>query len=374
MQSEGQSTEHDSLQEDTESKMISCPNCEDTVPATLYCLKCGYPLFNHLGENEENGESAPVGADEFFNLDPLKDIQDEASLVSDEDAGSTPAPLDTHGMRSGIELSLEPGEMDEGADLNEAAFGESFVAEDSVSENEDFSRPEKTLEAGEEMFKEVEPMTGTLEPASHQVENERSRNDSFADRLEGGKDWEVEHGADSKVAELAKELMNSISLQLWSINLLREGGVDEDHFGRIFQGYQARFERCMAQRNEMLEEARDTAAFEKKVNEAKVRLGELEVRRALGDLSEGEYEAMTPALRWILDHNEELIAERQAEVALLEDLHQLMPADKIAETEEMAETAREALESLNESANIGSATVSRVRASLEEIMAYLEYS
>ncbi len=224
------------------------------------------------------------------------------------------------------------------------------------------------------MFKEVEPMIGTLEPASHQVENERSRNDSFADRLEGGKDWEVEHGADSKVAELAKELMNSISLQLWSINLLREGGVDEDHFGRIFQGYQARFERCMAQRNEMLEEARDTAAFEKKVNEAKVRLGELEVRRALGDLSEGEYEAMTPALRWILDHNEELIAERQAEVALLEELYQLMPADKIAETEEMAETAREALESLNESANIGSATVSRVRASLEEIMAYLEYS
>lgn len=372
MQSERQSTEHDALQEDIERKTISCPNCEDTVPTTLYCLKCGYPLFNLLGEKEENGESDPAGAKEFFNLDPLKDIQDEAPLVPEEDAGSTPVPPDTHGMRSGIELDLEPGETDEGANLNEAAFGESDVVGDSVSENEDLSRPEKMLESGEEMFVEGEPMTGILEPASHQFENEESRNDSVADRLYVGKDWESEHGADPRIAELAKELMNSISLQLWSVNLLREGGVDEDHFGRIFQGYQARFERCMVQRNEMLEEARDTAAFEKKVNEAKVRLGELEVRRALGDLSEGEYEAMTPALRWILDHNEDLIAERKAEVALLEDLHQLMPADKIAETEEMAETAHEALERLNDSENIGSKTVSRIRASLKDIMAYLE--
>ncbi len=360
------------MQEDIERKTISCPNCEDTVPATLYCLKCGYPLFNLLGEKEENGESDPVDAEEFFNLDPLKGIQDEAPLVQEEDAGSTSVSLDTHGMRSRIELSLEPGGKDEGADLNEAEFGESFVAGDSLSENEDLSRLENILEAEEEMFVEGEPKTGILEPASHQFDNEESYNDSVADRLDGGKDWKSEHGTDPRIAELAKELMNSISLQLWSVNLLREGGVDEDHFGRIFQGYQARFERCMAQRNEMMEEAHDTANFEKKVNEAKVRLGELEVRRALGDLSKGEYEAMTPALRWILDHNEDLIAERKAEVALLEDLHQLMPADKIAEMEEMAEIAREALESLNDSENMGSETVSRIRASLKDIMAYLE--
>lgn len=372
MQSEGQSTEHDALQEDIERKTIICPNCEGTVPSTLYCLKCGYPLFNLLEEKEENGESDSVGAKEFFNLDPLKGIQDEAPLVSEEDAGSTPVPLDAYGMRSGIELALEPGGTDEGADLNEAAFGESVVAGDSVSENEDLSRPEKMLEAGEEMVVDGEPMTGILEPASHQIENEESRNDSIADMLEEGKDRESEHGADPKIAELAKELMNSISLQLWSVNLLREGGVGEDHFNNIFQGYQTRFERCMAQRNEMLEEARDTATFEKKVNEAKVELGELEVRRSLGDLHEGEYEAMTPALRWIIDHNEDMIAKREAEVALLEDLHQLMPADKIAETEEMAETAHEALERLNDSENIGSETVSRIRASLEDIMAYLE--
>jgi hypothetical protein len=241
-----------------------------------------------------------------------------------------------------------------------------------VSENEDLSRPEKMLEAGEEIIVEGEQMTGIHEPASHQIENEGSRNDSVADILGEEKDWESEHRADPKIAELAKGLMNSISLQLWSINLLREEGVDEDHFERIFQGYQARFERCMAQRNEMLEEARDTATFEKKVNEAKVELGELEVRRSLGDLSEGEYEAMTPALRWIVDHNEDLIAGKKAEEALLEDLDQLMPADKIAETREMAETAQEALERLNESENIGSETVSRIRASLEDIMTYLE--
>jgi uncharacterized protein YbjQ (UPF0145 family) len=77
-------------------------------------------------------------------------------------------------------------------------------------------------------------------------------------------------------------------------------------------------------------------------------------------------------LRWIVDHNEDLIAGKKAEEALLEDLDQLMPADKIAETREMAETAQEALERLNESENIGSETVSKIRASLEDIMTYLE--
>ena len=372
MQREGQSTEHDVLQEDIERKTICCPNCEDTVPATLYCLKCGHPLFNFLGEKEENEEALSEGAKEFFNLDPLKVIQDEASQVSDETADSNLVPPDTNGMRYGVELDLEPGGTDEESDLNEATFGESVVPGDSVSENGDLPRPEKILEAGEEMFVESEQMTGILEPASHQIENEGSRNESVADILGEGKDWESEHGADPKITELAKELMNSISLQLWSVNLLREEGVGEDHFGRIFQGYQARFERCMAHRNEMLEEARDTATFEKKANEAKVELGELEVRRSLGDLSEGEYEAMTPALRWIVDHNEDLIAGRKAEIALLEDLDQLVPADKIAKTREMAETAQEALESLNDSDNIGSETVSKIRASLEDIMAYLE--
>jgi hypothetical protein len=369
MQREGQSTEHDVLQEDIERKTICCPNCEDTVPATLYCLKCGHPLFNLLGEKEE---ALSEGAKEFFSLDPLKGIQDEASQVSDETADSNLVLPDTNGMRSGVELDLEPGGTDEESDLNEATFGESVVPGDSVSENGELSRPEKMLEAGEEMFVEGEQMTGILEPAPHQIENEGSRNESVADILVEGKDWESEHGADPKIAELAKELMNSISLQLWSVNLLREEGVDEDHFGRIFQGYQARFERCMAQRNEMLEEARDTATFEKKANEAKVELGELEVRRSLGDLSEGEYEAMTPALRWIVDHNEDLIAGRKAEIALLEDLDQLMPADKIAKMRKMAETANEALESLNDSENIGYKTVSKIRASLEDIMAYLE--
>jgi hypothetical protein len=132
MQSEKQSTEHDVLQEDIERKTICCPNCEDTVPATLYCLKCGYPLFDLLGEK----------------LDPLKGIQDEASQVSDETADSNLVPPDTNGMRSGVELFLEPGGTDEESDLNEATFGESVVSGDSVSENEDLSRPEKMLEAG----------------------------------------------------------------------------------------------------------------------------------------------------------------------------------------------------------------------------------
>ena len=56
---------------------------------------------------------------------------------------------------------------------------------------------------------------------------------------------------DPKVTDLTKELINSISLQLWSINLLLDGGIDEGHFGGKFKSYKDRFERCMASRNEI---------------------------------------------------------------------------------------------------------------------------
>jgi len=31
--------------ENFEATMVPCPNCKETVPTSLYCLKCGYPLY-----------------------------------------------------------------------------------------------------------------------------------------------------------------------------------------------------------------------------------------------------------------------------------------------------------------------------------------
>ena len=369
MQSEGQSTDHEVLQDDYREETISCPHCKGTVPTTLYCLKCGFPLFNLKGDQEVNKS---MGDNEFFDLVPLKDIQDDASLQSEEDANPPLTPYDGHEMREDIELMLNIDEPDVQLDLNEAELEESVVAVDHESVNEDVDLPSlgNKFDAGGDVDMGDEQMSGALEPASHPEDYEDSCEDSDVAVPFENRDIKSECEMDPKITDLTKELMNSISLQLWSMNLLREGGIDEDHFSRIFQGYKDRFERCVAHRNEMLQEARYMEPLEKKIIEAKVQLGELEVRRSLGDLHEGEYEAMAPALRWTIDNHEDQVANRKGEIALLTDLHQLMPAEYIAETKEMAETTHEAMEGSGLE-DMGPGTVSRIRESLEEIISFL---
>ena len=309
---------------------------------------------------------------EFFDLVPLKDIQDDASLQSGEAAHPPLTPVDSNEMREGIELALKIDEPDVQPDLNEAEPEESVVAGDHESMVEDVDLPSlgKKFDAGGDMARGDEQMRDALGLASHPEDYEESCEDSdVAAPFENRYD-KSECEMDTEITDLTKELMNSISLQLWSMNLLREGGVDEGHFSRIFQGYKDRFERCVAHRNEMLQEARDMAPLEKKINEAKVQLGELEVRRSLGDLHEGEYDAMAPALRWTIDHHEDQVANRKGEIALLTNLHQLMPAEYIVETKEMAEMTHEAMEGSGLE-DVGPKTVSRIRASLKEILAFL---
>jgi hypothetical protein len=363
MQSEGQSTKQDSLQESSEVETLNCPNCKDAVPATLYCLKCGYPLFDLLGK-QEDVDKDQVETDNFFDLDPLKNIKDEASLVPEEASGPSEALFDENRMRSGIDLVLEMDETVELAGLIESVSERILGEEDSELEDEniELSRPEDMIEDEGEIALEDEPVMSAYEPGSHSEEGEESSEDSVVEEDE----------MDPGISDLTKELMNSISLQLWSVNLLQEGGVDEDHFNRIFKGYRARFESCMAQREKMLEEARCVEPFEKKVNEAKVQLGELEVRRSLGDLNEGEYEAMAPALRWTIEHYEEQITKRNDEIALITDLANWMPADQVADMRETVDTTREAMEGIEGKGMLGSETVSRIKASLEEILALLE--
>lgn len=368
MQSKGQSTDHETLQENIRGKTTSCPHCKGTVPKTLYCLKCGFPLFNLKGDQEMNESE---GDNEFFDLVPLKDIQDDASLQSGEAAHPPLTPVDGNEMREGIELALKIDEPDVQPDLNEAEPEESVVAGDeSVNEDFDLLRLGKKFDAGGDMARGDEQVRDALGLASHPEDYEESCEDSDVAVPFENRDVKSEYEMDPEITDLTKELMNSISLQLWSMNLLREGGVDEDHFSRIFQGYKDRFERCVAHWNEMLQEARDMEPLEKKINEAKVQLGELEVRRSLGDLHEGEYEAMEPALRWTIDHHEDQIANRKGEIALLTDLHKLMPAEYIAETKEMAEMIHKAIEGSGLE-DVGPKTVSRIYASLEEILAFL---
>jgi hypothetical protein len=371
MQREDQSADHADAQEVTELKSVSCPNCNETVPTTLYCLKCGFPLFNVLGKQGEDEHSKVTV--EFFDVDPLKKIQDDALLIPREVEPSTPDALDHNRMGQGVELAGKEDETDEQGDFGEPEREEIVMAEYESMENQDLdlSRREERSEREMDYSPKGESIADAFEHSSHYEEDESREDPGVVELLESN-DIDPESDVDPRITDLTKELVNSMSLQLWSINLLLDGGIDEGHFGGKFKSYKDRFDGCIASRNEMLGEAGDLEAFQKKVKEAKVQLGELEVRRALGDLNEGEYEAMAPALKWMMVHYEGQIVERNARISVLMDLQRLMPAEKIAELKDKVMMTRESLEGSEVSASVSSETVSEIDTSLEEILSFLD--
>jgi hypothetical protein len=52
------------VQRDIQAEVVLCPNCEEEVPKTLYCLNCGYPLYKLELEQAEPEESEAIEVEE----------------------------------------------------------------------------------------------------------------------------------------------------------------------------------------------------------------------------------------------------------------------------------------------------------------------
>ena len=175
-----------------------------------------------------------------------------------------------------------------------------------------------------------------------------------------------------RAREVIESLIKIISLELWLINQLQEGDVREEQFNGIFDGYATRFKISMNLRGELLSRAKDLDSIETALNEAKVNLAELEMKKTLDDISAEEYEVKAPAYKWDISRHEKEISIRKREIAFLEDLTLLMPEEKITRMKKMAENCYDRQESLEKSCDISSETAKKVKESLEEILACLD--
>jgi len=175
---------------------------------------------------------------------------------------------------------------------------------------------------------------------------------------------------DGVTQDLVRDLLNSANLRLWSIGQLLEGRMTEENFSRMFKGYDERWRRCTELRLERLQRAKDTVQLEEGLERAKVNLGELELRRTIGDLLEGEYEAKAPAYRWEIDRYEGEIGKRRAEIDLLEDLRNVAPRDELGRLEADAKRFLERLEE-GDKPEHSEETYEKVRSSLEETLQYI---
>jgi hypothetical protein len=172
---------------------------------------------------------------------------------------------------------------------------------------------------------------------------------------------------DSSILELNREMVNCVSLKLWSIDQLLEEKIDESQFVQLFEGYDARHQQLIDRRNEMLKHARDIDAYEELLKKVKISLDELEMRRSLDDLFEGEYEAKGPAFRWEIQHYQEKVSARKLEMSYLKDLANTISPEILSEVKETTQRLLHTLDNLEIVEYVSSETVENLRRSLEDI-------
>ena len=318
----------DSPPQALEVETVACPRCKGEVPSSIYCVACGCPLEVEAAEDAE-------GSGEIrFDIESLKEMQGE-SESQNKGESTGPHSVEEGDTVKGLNFALEPVEK------------ESLTLTPVFEAMKD-QPPKDAIEALDTGFH-----TGPEPP------REASSAEAAGD-------------IDPVIFELATELLNSVYLELWSVGLLRKDEMDESQFLKAFEGYRDRLERCIGIRDHLLDQIRDLGAHETKAREANFELDILDVRESLGDLHEGEYQAMAPALRWTMGHHEAETERRQDRIALLEDPMSLMPAEKVREVAVMAEEAVELIREAEAFARLSPGTAASVRGSVKMIQGILK--
>ena len=173
---------------------------------------------------------------------------------------------------------------------------------------------------------------------------------------------------DKSILELNHEMVKCVSLKLWSIDQLLEEEIDESQFVQLFEGYNSRHQQLIDRRNEMLKHTRDIDTFEELLKKAKISLDELEMRKSLGDLFEGEYEAKGPAFRWAIQHYQEKVSARKMEISYLKDFTNTISPEILSEMKETTQSLLHTLDNLEIVEYVSSETIENLRSSLEDII------
>ena len=368
MQSEPHGTlesQVEDIQYETKEDFVVCPNCKvKHDPNTIYCLNCGYPLYAR--ERDESEQTKPG---------ETEDISEVASELQAKLSSETE-------MEAGFSLQIE-----EAVEAQEERTCEEAEVEVESELSETSNLIDSVRARARDLARRYSPFR--REPRASEIESEEKQVPGFIEEeyrlpVEDVEDLDRDQ-VTKEIAELSPgsepdpilkgvmvNLVKSISLNLWLVNQLQEGNTDEEQFNKLFEDYVNRSELFMNCRNEMLERARDLDSIERALKEAKMGLSELEMKKTIGDISEDEYEAKAPGFKWDIDKREDKISKRKEEIAFLEDLSRVMSTEEIARMKEMAEKCQSAMDGLEESCNISSETVARVRASLEGTLACLE--
>ena len=368
------------MQRDVQAEVILCPNCNEDVPKTLYCLNCGYPLYkveleqaepemteaSEAEETIEQFEPEPIEADTAPDMPSLPEWAEEAAAESVIEADEE----EELSVEEVEPVEHEPELVEEAAaeDVPIAEAIEAQAAEDigEVAVTEDIAAEEGSYEIAEEIAVEEGERMELVEEQEEPPEDEL---------MEEAETISAEFEPDPLIAMVMEQVARNISLKVRLVNLLIDDDVNESTFNRLFESYAARGERWINRRNEMLERNRyDLESMEKSLTEARMSLEELRIRRAIGDALEEEHDAKAPAFRWDIHQLERSLQQIRGENAYLGDLGRVMSAEEAQNLTEMADDCLGALDDQVESGKIDAKTAARVKATIEDALECLRGS
>lgn len=362
------------------SEVIHCPNCNEDVPKTLYCLNCGYPLYKIEQEQKISREIEPepeipepvpeeTEVDMSVEIEQQPEIpelleeiettieveeQDEAMEVEVEpEYEETPEEIVTE---TATEESLEETETSE-EDAEETFMVEEEIISHEVSEPpaEEETAPEPGVYYPEPQgYEEPPTVPVTTEPAQIDQEGEETTMEELS----------IDFTPDPMTREVMENLAKNITLKIRLVRLLKDGQVKEETFKKLFDSYVDQGKIWISRREENLRRFKsDTERMEENLVTSRKDYELLEIRRSIGDTDEKEYEVKAPAYKWDIEHLEKEIKNRRAGVAYISNLKKLVPEEEIEELKQLSNTDYSILDEID---GVTEDTITKIKETLSE--------
>ena len=344
------------MQKELQAEVIHCPNCHENVPKTLYCLNCGYPLYKVEQQQDEAEKEDTSTVDEVseqieIELTTTAETELDVPTIAEEVEVPTIAEEVEAPMESIDEVPVVEEDLSAETDVTASDETLSVITEEAIPETVEYAEEAEEVVAAEEVQEEI----------------------AVEEIMEEDQEVTTDFEPDLLVKAVMARMAKNISLRVRLVNLLVNDGVNETTFNRLFDSYSAKGERWITRRNDMLERDRyDLEMMNKDLLEAKMNLEELEIRRAIRDVSVEEYEAKAYAFKWDKDHLERKIQATRGEIAYLGDLTRVTSAEEISDLKEMAENCSESMNVLVENDKIGEETATRIKTTLKEALECLD--
>jgi hypothetical protein len=403
---------------DLSSEVVHCPNCNEDVPKTLYCLNCGYPLYKI--EQEEKAEIQPKEEPEALEVVIPEETEVEMSVeieqpevtfklegeakaqakVIEPEPEHEPKPEpepELEMMPEEIETTIKVEEVEEEAppepvepEIQVEEIVEKPEAEPSPEmeieveiqveeeETEMEAEPEEAVEEPqveepkveeEPVIEETEieeeaPLPETEEKVIMETEEPEKPIDFMEAEPELIEAISLEFAPDPLTKEVMENLAKNITLKIRLVRLGREGQVKEETFKKLFDSYVEQGRIWVSRRDDSVRRFKsDIERMDEALVTARKDFELLEIRRNIGDADDEEYKVKAPAYKWDIEHLEEEIKNRKGGILYVANLRKLVPAEEILELERMADTEYAELDKIE---NISAETVAKMKETLAE--------